>query len=84
MVHVALRPIHCSDGMHEHNEGVERTCAVKSPEHVFRQVVGEDRTVVCTENLDVFPCRVYCSYRAHSNHETDNCYKLCYVEGVQI
>ena len=46
MVHMALRPVHTSDGMHEHNEGFERTCAAKSPEHVFRQVVGVDRTVV--------------------------------------
>jgi len=84
MVHVALRPIHTSGGMHEHNEGVERTCAAKSPEHVFRQVVDVDRTVVCTEILDVFPYLVYCSYRVHCNNETGNCYRLCYEEGVQI
>jgi hypothetical protein len=72
MVHMALRLVHSSDGMHEHNEGVERTCVATSPEHVFRQVVDMDRTVVCTEDIDVFPCRVCCSYRAHCNHETDD------------
>jgi hypothetical protein len=29
-----------SDGMHGHNKGVEGTCAAKSPEHVYCQVVG--------------------------------------------
>jgi hypothetical protein len=29
-----------SGGMHGHTRGVERTCAAKSPEHVYCQVVG--------------------------------------------
>ena len=35
IVQMALRPVRSSDDMHERNEGVERTCAAKSPEHVF-------------------------------------------------
>jgi hypothetical protein len=83
MVYVALRPIHTSGGMHEHNEGVERTCAAKSPEHVFRQVVEWTVRLYAQRTLTFFhiAATVVTAPTAIMRRVT---YRLCYKEGVQI